>query len=390
MARDRPLPSCAPFWRLAAKGYNVILLHTCSRFGSAYVCPRAPPPTPSLGRLASHCRNINAGEPITFFEATTALAFLAFAQDAGQADVLLLETGLGGRLDATNVVEKPCLCLLTPISYDHQQFLGTSLPSIACEKAGIFRKDVSVVVSSQPRSVQEVLEREASKTGAPLLCEGRAWDFVSQHARELHFFWKGQSRGVFGGLSLQGVHQLRNAALSLAAVSALAEQNSTFAVSGRACDLGLRAASWPARLQRLRGGLLRLLPAEQAWQVWVDGGHNQAAAQALAASIRARKWPFVHLIWGMKEEKSAFDFLAPFEGLVGEICTLSIPFVRSHPSHALSDVAQSLGLAVKPVENLAEAFHWLETVGTPAPVFICGSLHLAAEALRCDGCKTNL
>ncbi|OFX14298.1 MAG: bifunctional folylpolyglutamate synthase/dihydrofolate synthase, partial [Alphaproteobacteria bacterium RIFOXYD12_FULL_60_8] len=236
----------------------------------------------------------NARQPITFFEATSAAAFLAMSRTP--ADVTLLETGLGGRLDATNVIKRPALTILTPIALDHQEYLGERLEAIAAEKSHILKPGVGCVMAKQERKADRVIELRSLEMGAPTWKEGRDW-FARTTPRGMVF------EGATGSLELPlpaliGAHQVRNAALALAA----AERLSGFSLPPEALALGLTTARWPARLHRLtQGPLVDLLPPE--WELWLDGGHNPAAGKVLAQACRAWKDRPLSMVLGMMRDK---------------------------------------------------------------------------------------
>jgi len=330
------------------------------------------------------CERANGDEPITFFEITTAAAFVAFAQTP--ADVLLLETGLGGRLDATNVVERPLLTAITPVSYDHQQFLGESLTEIAGEKAGILKPDAPAVIGPQQPEALAAIERRARELGVSLSLAGRDWT-VHRADGGLRFAGNG------GALDLPlprlaGLHQAENAGLALACLQALPG----FTLPHTALAAGLQRADWPGRLQHLAEGRLQaLLPAGS--EVWLDGGHNPAAGDVLAESLRtwqARDPRPLHVVFGMLNSKDPQAFLAPFVPLApGGLFTVPVP--DEPASLSASDAAaaaESAGLPARPLADVPAALAAIAEQSTagPAPrVLICGSLYLAGHVLALDG-----
>ncbi|MCH8238572.1 MAG: bifunctional folylpolyglutamate synthase/dihydrofolate synthase, partial [Proteobacteria bacterium] len=269
--------------------------------------------------LSDYLRRVeaaNGAEPITFFEITTAAAFLAFAEIP--ADYVLLETGLGGRLDATNVIEKPALTLITPISRDHDRYLGSELGQIAHEKAGILKPGVPCVIARQESAALEVIEARAKKLGAPLLAHGEAWDAYEQHGRLI--FQTGSGLRDLPLPRLLGRHQIDNAGAALAAIDALAGDS----IADAALAAGLKAACWPARLQNLTGSALQA-HVGNGTQIWLDGGHNVSAAQALAhamAEMEERAPQPLHLICGMMTGKDAAGFFRQFKGLAEWAATI--------------------------------------------------------------------
>ncbi len=330
-----------------------------------------------LTAMLEECETANDGDPITFFEITTAAAFLAFSRHP--ADVLLLETGLGGRLDATNLVEHPALTVLTPISVDHQQYLGDSLEKIAAEKAGILKAGVACVVASQQQKAEKVIARRAAEQDAPLIREGKDW-FVGGRASVI--FSSGGKTRRLPPPALAGAHQVRNAGLAVACLDQLGD----FAVAETAIALGMKAVQWPARLQRLaRGPLVDILP--KGWELWLDGGHNAAAARVIARQAwRWRERP-LGLVFGILRTKDPLVFLQPLAeeinalravAITGEENSLSAEETAAAAAKLDIDAAAAEGVGAA-LQNLANHFPG------PARVLICGSLYLAGEVLRENG-----
>ena len=332
----------------------------------------------ALVALLEECERVNADRPVTFFEITTAAAFLAFARQP--ADILLLETGLGGRLDATNLVARPALTVITPVSMDHQDFLGDTIDRIAAEKAGILKRGVTCVCAAQLRKAAQVIAERAESLNSPLLREGRDF-FVVQQDSGLTYR-AGERLRRLPVLGLPGKHQARNAALAIACIDAL----SGFSIPEVAIEKGLGAVEWPARLQRLsRGPLLDLLP--EGWELWVDGGHNPAAGRALAEQGRQWRGKPLHLVVGMMSAKDPIGFLKPLAPRVVRLRAVPIPDASgSLPAKALADAAARLAIASAPAGSVAEALRNLAGADpTPARVLICGSLYLAGTVLRDNG-----
>lgn len=328
---------------------------------------------PYLSALLEECYAANAGRQITFFEITTVAAILAFARHP--ADYTLLEVGLGGRLDATNVIERPALCVITPISIDHQQFLGETLADIAGEKAGILKSGVTCVVGRQQDTAEDVIEQRAGALGAPLLSHGQHW-----HA------WEERGRMVFqdetGLLDLPlprliGAHQVDNAGAAIAALRALG-------MGEAACEAAVTNASWPARLQRLRHGPL----VEQAGpaELWLDGGHNPAAGAALAEALTRLSPRPLHLICGMLNTKDPAGYLAPLAGQVTSLCGVSVPNVQATlPAEDTVRAARAAGIPAHTAPDVASALTGILSTAPEARVLICGSLYLAGEVLKENG-----
>jgi len=319
----------------------------------------------------------NGGALITLFEITTAAGFVAFAE--APADLLLLETGLGGRLDATNVVKKPELTIITPIAIDHVSFLGETLREIAGEKAGILKPGVPCVVARQEDEALEVIEARAAEVGAPLHVAGRDFDTYEQQGR---LIFQTTSRLLDLPLPrLAGRHQIDNAGVAIAAASAVFGDSLTPV----AIEEGVTSAHWPARLERLATGALHAY-AREGTEIWLDGGHNEAGGQAVAntlAELDERVARPVHVVWGMMETKDAQRFIAPFKGLVERIYTVPIPGEpNAFDAEPLADIAGQAGFEAIPVASVQEALLRSASQEQPARVLICGSLYLAGHVLK--------
>jgi dihydrofolate synthase / folylpolyglutamate synthase len=333
-----------------------------------------------LAALLEECEEKNLGQPITFFEITTAAAFLAFSRH--KADALVLEVGLGGKYDATNVLEKPRLTVITPIGLDHAEFLGTSLTGIAGEKAGIVKPGVPVIVGPQEDAPREVILSRADALGAPVVAFGQDFFVHQEHGRMVY-------QDLAGLLDLPlprlfGRHQIENAATAIAGLRTVNWAGDA------AIEKGLRNVEWPARLQRLsQGPLIDLKP--KGAEVWLDGGHNPHGAAAVAramADLEERNGKPLYLITGMLGTKDAVGFFSAFRGLVRHIVTVHIPGeAASLGAGALYDRARAAGLEASPAEDLEDAMLQVAAMsrldeGESAPrILICGSLHLAGIVL---------
>jgi dihydrofolate synthase/folylpolyglutamate synthase len=345
------------------------------RFNERFLFDGQPIAEPELADVLEVCERANRGEPITEFEITTAAAFLAFARHG--ADVVLLETGLGGRLDATNVVDRPRLTALCPISLDHQAFLGERIEQIAFEKAGMLKPRAPCIVGPQTPQVLSVIERCAREIGPPLSVHGRDWRAYRQGDRLV-----AEIDGATRELplpALAGCHQIDNAGLAIACALALDE----FAIDDAAVARGLQRAVWPARLQRLvRGPLVARLPADS--ELWLDGGHNPAAGEALAASLNGADRRPLHLIVGMLNTKDEPGFIRPLAPLARSVHTVPVPDepASRDPIEAAAEAAR-LGIAATPAPDVASALGSIAAAEVePARVLVCGSLYLAGHVLR--------
>lgn len=328
-----------------------------------------------LSRILDECLAANGPDAITYFEITTAAALLAFARVS--ADWTLLETGLGGRLDATNVVDQPRLTILTPVDLDHQQFLGETLAEIAGEKAGIMKRGVPCVVGPQPDEALEVIETRAARLGAPLLVHGQHWHV-----------WEERGRMVFQdetGLldlplpNLVGAHQVVNAGAVLAALRHLDFDETT-------CETAVTTAEWPARMQRLKTGPLLEMANAAGSELWLDGGHNPAAALAIVESLSRLPAKPTHLICGMLNTKDVSGFMRPLSNVADSLYAVSIPGQSATLSaeDTLAE-ARAAGLHAETAQDVQSALSAILAESPGARVLICGSLYLAGAILQSNG-----
>ncbi len=323
--------------------------------------------------LLERCERANGGEPITFFEITTAAAFLAFAETP--ADFTLLEVGLGGRLDATNVVDAPLLCVITPVSLDHQQYLGDTVAAIAGEKAGILKTGTPCVVGPQLADGLDVIEARAAAIGAPLMVADQDWQVREEHGRLVF-------QDLDGLLDLPlplliGAHQVENAGMALASLRALGADEA-------ACAAALARAEWPARLQRLRRG--PLVEAAGSAELWLDGGHNPAAGLALAEALGRLPDRPLHLVCGMLSTKDVGGFLRPLAARARSLRGVTIPGETATLSaEDTVAAARAAGLAAEPSASVADAVAAIRDADPRARILICGSLYLAGRVLAGNG-----
>lgn len=336
----------------------------------------------ALTALLEECEEVNGKESITYFEITTCAALLAFARTP--ADVLILETGLGGRLDATNVVDKPALTIITEISIDHQQFLGETLEEIAGEKAGILKAGVPAVMARQLPAAAAVVRARADVVGAPVVSEGPDWT-VQPLAGGMTILSNGTEQ-YLPRPALPGDHQLHNASVAVKALELLPG----IEVSGQALARGLKTTEWPARFQRLlTGPLIEKLPVD--WELWLDGGHNESAAQVIVDETT--KWNQsgdvkpLHLVFGMLNTKDALAFLSPLADVTTSLRTVTIPGEENALSaDELADVAHQAQHNASPSTGVESALDSiLAAEKSTARVLICGSLYLAGDVLAENG-----
>ncbi|MDX8352686.1 folylpolyglutamate synthase/dihydrofolate synthase family protein [Cognatiyoonia sp. IB215182] len=324
----------------------------------------------ALTEVLDRCYVANDGKPITYFEITTVAALLAFAE--AEADYTLLEVGLGGRLDATNVVDKPLLTVITPVDMDHQRFLGDTLAQIAGEKSGIIKRGVPCVVGPQHDESMDVIERVAGALGAPLLAYGQHWHVGVERGRLVY-----QDETGLLDLpmpNLPGAHQVMNAGSAIAALRALGRDEA-------ACEAAVTRAEWPARMERLRSGPLCDLAGTA--ELWLDGGHNPAAGRAIAATLKDLPPRPTHLICGMLKTKDVGGYLAPLAAVVESLTAVSIPDERATlTADETADAAEAVGLPATTADSVAAAIRQITTQSPNARILICGSLYLAGHVMR--------
>ncbi|MDB5598107.1 MAG: bifunctional folylpolyglutamate synthase/dihydrofolate synthase [Xanthobacteraceae bacterium] len=336
----------------------------------------------ALADALAQCERANADAPITVFEITTAAGFVLFAQNP--ADVLLLEVGLGGRLDATNVIERPLASIITPVSLDHSEFLGDTVDMIATEKAGILKRGVPGIVAPQSPDALAAIERQAARRGSPLRIAGEQWTATEERGRLVYQ----DDDGLIDlpAPKLYGRHQFENAGLAIAALRAIPE----WKLPAAAMEAGITRAEWPARMQRLsHGKLADLVPP--GGELWLDGGHNPDGGRAVAAALADLEErvprPLVMIV-GMMGNKDCEGFLRNFAGLARRIFTVPIPDQENAaPAEEIAVVARNIDIPAQRRDSLREA---LMAVGKldldpPPRVLITGSLYLAGAVLAENG-----
>ena len=328
-----------------------------------------------LAELLREVREASDGIEPSFFEATTAVAFLAFARSP--ADAAIVEVGLGGRLDATNVIDRPLVCGIASLGLDHQQFLGRRMADIAGEKAGIARRDVPLVTQLYPEPIAARIGKIADGAGAPWLPRGGVWDVVEQQGK-LHYHDE-SGELVLPVPRLPGRYQVLNAGLAIA----MLRHQDRLKVPASAIGAAMGWADWPARLQRLPPGpLTGLLPLGS--ELWVDGGHNPSAARLVADWVK-HHWlegrP-IHLLFAALKSKDAAGILKPFVGIADMVHTLPIDGHDCHDPKELADMARRMGFKAHPRESIGQA---LAAISKPSRALVFGSLYLAGEALAANG-----
>ena len=339
-----------------------------------------------LSAALEECEAANGGAPITVFEMTTAAGMLLFSRHP--ADVLLLEVGLGGRLDATNAIDKPLASIITPVSLDHLEFLGDTLAKIAFEKAGIIKKGVPVVVAAQHREALDVIERQAARLKAPIRIAGENWTATEERGRLVYQ----DDNGLLDlpAPKLFGRHQFENAGLAIATLRAIP----SLKVPPSAFEAGIARAEWPARLQRLSAGrLVDLVPPGA--ELWLDGGHNPDGGRAIAAAladIEERVSRPLVMIVGMLATKDASGFLRNFTGLARRMVSVPVPGAdKGLSAQEVAEIAKAAGLTAVARGNIDEALDFVRKLDLDPPprILITGSLYLAGEVLRENGTEPS-
>ncbi|MDW3223803.1 MAG: folylpolyglutamate synthase/dihydrofolate synthase family protein [Paracoccaceae bacterium] len=325
-----------------------------------------------LTAVLDECYAANGGEDITYFEITTCAALLAFSRVP--ADFTLLEVGLGGRLDATNVIARPKITAITPVSIDHQQFLGDTIDKIAFEKAGIIKRGVPCVVARQEEEGLAVIEDVAERASAPLVAYGQHWHVGPDRDRMTY-----QDDTGLLDLSrpnLPGEHQMMNAGTAIAVLRHLG-------FGSEVSEAAVSRAEWPARMQRLGTGFCT--KAAPRAEIWLDGGHNPAAGQALAAHLRSLPKRPTYLICGMLNTKDIDGYLRPMAEISDGLIAISIPDeVNTLPANLTAEAARRAGFDAHTASNVQNALSDIATHTPEARILICGSLYLAGSVLRAD------
>jgi dihydrofolate synthase/folylpolyglutamate synthase len=326
-----------------------------------------------LTDILDECYAKNNGDNITYFEITTCAGLLAFARTP--ADYTLLEVGLGGRLDATNVIDQPALTIITPISIDHEQFLGDTLTKIAGEKAGIIKRGVPCIVGPQPDEAMDVIEATAARLGAPLIAYGQHWHVWEERGRLIYQDEQGLLDLPLPNLPV--AHQIQNAGAAIAALRHLKKGDV-------AAEAAVSDAFWPARMQRLTTG--PLIDAAPEAELWLDGGHNPAAGQAIGDHLATLAKRPTHLICGMLNTKDISGYLNPMVPHVASLSAVSIPGEpNTLPASETARMARSAGMQAHEAVDVQTALDQIVASEPNARILICGSLYLAGAILRENG-----
>ncbi len=320
--------------------------------------------------VLDRCYEANGPDPITYFEITTVAALVAFAE--AKADYALLEVGLGGRLDATNVVESPALCVITPVDLDHQQFLGDTIGAIAGEKAGILKKDVPCVVGPQHDEALDVIERQAARVGANLHIHGQDWHIQKEGDRLV--FEDDNGLLDLPLPHLKGPHQIMNAGAAIAGLRILG-------LGEPACSDAMTNANWPARMERLEDG--PLVEMVRPGDLWLDGGHNPAAGRAIAETLKHLPKRPTHVICGMLNTKEFAGFLRPLSDAVQSLTAVEIPGEQnSLPAEEIANAANDFRIPSSVATSVESALAEIVDRAPGARILICGSLYLAGHIKR--------
>lgn len=321
-----------------------------------------------LVEILNRCEAVNDGQPITFFEITTVAGFLAFAED--EADYCVVEVGLGGRYDSTNVLERKLATLITPVGLDHQNFLGDSIAGIAGEKAGIIRPGTPAFSAAQEPDALAVIEAEAAGVDTPLKVAGRDWTAVADG--DGWIFEDAAGRLALPQPALAGFHQIGNAGLALAALRSLG-----IAPAPDRIEAAMMSVTWPARMQPItRGPLLDLL--RPGTRLWLDGGHNPHAAEALALALAGRK---LDLVVGMLEGKDAAGYLRLMAPVAASVKAVPIVGEACYDPGHLADFARGFDIEAAAFPDVQSAL----SACRADEVLICGSLYLAGQVLNASG-----
>ena len=335
-----------------------------------------------LNSILEECEKKNESEPITFFEITTAAAFLAFSRN--KADLVLIETGLGGRFDATNVIKNPLCCVLTPISMDHMNFLGNSIEKIAFEKAGIIKKQSTVVLSKQNNVVRSIVKKGVLSKRCRLFEEGKDWA-IKEINKESFVFKFLNSQYQYPLPFLKGKHQVENAATAISTVKSINQ----IQVNENFINDGIRKVFWPARMQNLSNGRLRKKLGNK-FDIWLDGGHNEDAANMIFSFIKDWSSQDKIMILAMTSGKNPTTFL---KKIINQFKLVILLPIENHQYIKPYEIRESIRakfddkIKVECSLNIDEAIDLILDKHLSGKILICGSLYLAGQILKADGFK---
>ena len=361
---------------LESSGYKVHVYTSphISKFNERIVLAGKDIDNDYLYQLCEETRVASGDLQVTFFEGTTAVAFLAFSR--ADADVVLVETGMGGRLDATNVIDKPIASVITPISYDHTEFLGETITQIAKEKAGIIKPNTPCIISWQLSEAKEILCNQCEKIGStPFIC-GEYWNFAKS---EEGFIYSDTKAIELPKPSLFGIHQIINASTAIATLRCIDQ----YKVSLDDIVYGIQNAKWPARMQQIKGGSLYALLPNQS-ELWLDAAHNPAGAEMLAATLSTMSKRPTFLINGRTRNRDMQSFLSHFLNKVEMVCCVSVESEPlSEKPEKIDAAAKALGMRSIVCTSLTEAIKTcVQNTSNPIRIVICGSLYLASDLMK--------
>ena len=331
----------------------------------------------NLIELLEECEFYNKNDPITFFEITTAAAYLCFSKK--QADILLLETGLGGRFDATNVISDKICSVLTPISMDHMTFLGKSIKSITREKVGIFKRNRPAIISPQTKEALEVIEKEVSQKNIELFKYGSDWEIIKK-SREKFLMRIFEEEFEVPKPKLFGEHQIYNAGLAITVSKILKD----FSFDNKKIYDGVHETFWPARMQQIDNGKLKEIVGKN-YELWLDGGHNSHASEMLLDNLKKWEKDNLFLIFGMINGKEPKEFLTKIFPLIKSLQVIPIKKHQFIGSKEIQQIFKDEYGIIRPEKTIQNAIKYITNNFTGGKIVICGSLYLAGDVLKSNG-----
>ena len=332
-----------------------------------------------LNQLIDLCNKKNNGKPITFFEITTVVAFLAFKKKP--ADFTILETGLGGRLDATNVIKKPILTIINEVSIDHTNFLGSNIKQITKEKAGIIKKNSPVVVGKQTETSVKIIKKVAKAKKAKTFFYKKDW-FIKKNKKDKILFYNNFKKETknYPEPNLIGEHQIINAGIALKAFNLILKKK----LKKKFIEKGLKNVKWPGRLQKINlNNKLFSNKINKEWEFWFDGGHNKSASKALAKTFKKWDQKKLYLVFGMLNSKNPRDFLNFFKKISTKLITVSIKSESPYyPNKKLYEIAKLNEFNVETAETIKHAINKIISNEVPGRILICGSFYMYKEVSK--------